>query len=356
MGMATHFFLGANSGRGFQSLFDRFCQPERYRDLLVLKGGPGCGKSTMMRKIGEAMEARGESVEYLLCSGDPDSLDGVHSPRIATAVVDGTSPHIIEPLYPVAADRYVNLGQFYDIAQGKQAREEIISRTKAYKDAYRNAYHVFSAARELEDHVSSLFVQGVDLNKLARRTEGIIAREIRGTGSAQQDQYRFLGSVTHKGAIWRFDSVETLCPRIYHLLDSTGLAAPMLELIHGAAHAKHYASILCPDPEHIERLQHLLIPELGVAFVTVREEMECPCDAYRRIHLDAMIAPEDRKRWNGKVKITGKMVRTLRREGVELLREAKQEHDCLEAIYHPSVDFSGLNQLTEQEISRITAK
>lgn len=353
MGEATHFFLGANSGLGFQSLFQQFCQSERYHDLLVLKGGAGCGKSTMMRKIGEAMEARGETVEYLHCSGDPDSLDGVHIPRIATAVVDGTSPHSIEPCYPVAVDRYVNLGQFYDIARGKQAREEIIHRTKAYKEAYRGAYHVLSAARELEVHLSSLLLQGVDYEKLTRRTDGIIAREIRGKGGEQPDQYRFLGSLTHKGAVWRFDSVETICPRIYQLLDSTGLAAPMLERIRTASRAKHYGVIVCPDPEHMEQIQHLLIPELGVAFVTVREGMECPCEAYRRIHLDAMIAPEHLKQWKGKIKLTRKMIQTLREEGVELLRAAKQEHDKLEAIYQPSVDFDGVNDLTAQEIQRL---
>lgn len=93
MNTATHFFLGANSGRGFQNLFQRFCAPEDHHDLVVLKGGPGSGKSTLMKKIGEAMEERGEVVEYLHCSGDPDSLDGVHIPRIRTAVVDGTAPH-----------------------------------------------------------------------------------------------------------------------------------------------------------------------------------------------------------------------------------------------------------------------
>lgn len=93
MATATHFFLGANSGRGFQSLFDLFCTPDDHYDLLVLKGGPGVGKSTMMRRIGAAMEERGEQVEYLYCSGDPKSLDGVHIPRIRTAIVDGTAPH-----------------------------------------------------------------------------------------------------------------------------------------------------------------------------------------------------------------------------------------------------------------------
>lgn len=91
--MTTHFFLGANSGQGFQNLFPRFCDPEAHHDLIVLKGGPGAGKSTMMRRIGKAMEDRGEDIEYLYCSGDPDSLDGVHIPRIRTAIVDGTAPH-----------------------------------------------------------------------------------------------------------------------------------------------------------------------------------------------------------------------------------------------------------------------
>ena len=93
MTYTTHFFLGANSGLGFQSLFDRFCAPEDHYDLVVLKGGSGCGKSTLMRRVGEAMEAAGETVEYLHCSGDPDSLDGIQIPRLRTAFVDGTAPH-----------------------------------------------------------------------------------------------------------------------------------------------------------------------------------------------------------------------------------------------------------------------
>ena len=353
MGNATHFFLGANSGLGFQNLFTKFCEQENFRDLLILKGGPGCGKSTMMRKIGQAMEERSETVEYLHCSGDPDSLDGVFIPRIAVAVVDGTPPHVIEPRYPAAVDRYVNLGQFYDIEKAKQFRDEIIYRTNAYKAEYRAAYHVLSAARSLEQQRSALLQQGMDWAKLSRRTEGIITRELKGRGGGQSDQYRFLGSLTHKGAVWRFDSVETLCPRIYHLLDSGGFAAPMLQQIYAAARAKGYASVICPDPEHMEQMQHLLIPELGVAFLTIREDMEHSGEPYRRIHIDAMVSPDHRKRWKGKLKLMRNMVKMLRNEAVDYLRAAKEEHDRLEAVYRPYVDFEGLDALTVQEIDRI---
>ena len=153
---STHFFLGANSGRGFQSLFDRFCEPADFDDLLVLKGSAGCGKSTMMRRIGEAMEERGEEVEYLHCSGDPDSLDGVHIPRLRTAVVDGTSPHVVEPKYPAAVERYVNLGAYWDLAGIKGEREAVTQWSEACSAAYRRAYRALGAARQMEDSAAAL--------------------------------------------------------------------------------------------------------------------------------------------------------------------------------------------------------
>ena len=93
----TRWFLGANSGNGFSSLYEGFCRGDG--DFLrVIKGGPGCGKSTFMRRIGEAAEARGLEVEYILCSGDPDSLDAILLPGKKAALVDGTAPHDTAPL------------------------------------------------------------------------------------------------------------------------------------------------------------------------------------------------------------------------------------------------------------------
>ena len=179
MTRTTHFFLGANSGQGFQTLFPRFCRPEDFHDLLVLKGGPGCGKSTLMRAIGAAMEERGEEVEYLYCSGDPQSLDGVHIPRIRTAIVDGTAPHVIEPRYPAAVGRYVNLGQFYDVAAIKCSRKDVTHYTNAVSAAYQRAYRALGAARQMSDSASALMREGLDAGKLLRRADGIIGRELR---------------------------------------------------------------------------------------------------------------------------------------------------------------------------------
>lgn len=81
----TQYFLGGNTVRGFVSFYSGFCRgPEDF--LWVIKGGPGCGKSSFMKTIGRAAEEKGLDVEYVLCSGDPESVDGVYFPALHTGL------------------------------------------------------------------------------------------------------------------------------------------------------------------------------------------------------------------------------------------------------------------------------
>ena len=51
----VYFFLGANSEEGFFSLYDQLLGG-RLDDLMILKGGPGCGKSTFLRTLSRVNE------------------------------------------------------------------------------------------------------------------------------------------------------------------------------------------------------------------------------------------------------------------------------------------------------------
>ena len=77
---SIQYFLGANSPTGFYSLYDQLLPPEQASAIYILKGGPGCGKSTLMRRVAALAQEAGEPVECILCSGDPDSLDAILLP------------------------------------------------------------------------------------------------------------------------------------------------------------------------------------------------------------------------------------------------------------------------------------
>ena len=216
MALVTNFFLGANSGEGFQNLFSQITDLKDTYDLMVLKGGPGVGKNTFMREVGRTMEEAGTAVEYLWCSGDPDSLDGVVLPALRCAVVDGTSPHVVEPRYPAAVDRYVDLGRFYDLTAAKAAAEAVKAHTRTYQGAYVRAYRNLKAARQVELDAFATVRRTFDISRARRRVEGILSRELRQRGDENgRTARRFLGSITHKGYVWRFDSVNALCPKVY---------------------------------------------------------------------------------------------------------------------------------------------
>ena len=86
------YFLGGNTPTGFYSLYHQLSEPERLRALYIIKGGPGCGKSTLMRRVERHAQAAGLETQQVLCSGDPDSLDAMILPQLGAALVDGTAP------------------------------------------------------------------------------------------------------------------------------------------------------------------------------------------------------------------------------------------------------------------------
>ena len=285
----VRFFLGANSPGGFYSLYDQLIDPAQAEEIYILKGGPGCGKSSLMHRVAEAVEAHGLSVEYIDCSGDPDSLDAIVIPQLKTALVDGTAPHVVEPRFPGAVECYVNLGDYYDHDALRQVKGEIISCMKGYKGCYQRAYRCLTAAAQIGEDMRSLLCTQALEEKMAKRARGILSREVRKAGSdSGRPVQRFLGGVTWKGELCQFSTADLLCKRIYELSDPYGLAHGMLtHLAHGAMAAGHDV-IVCPSPMFPDRMEHLLIPSLSLGFVSSTPALPYEKRPYRRLRLDAM--------------------------------------------------------------------
>lgn len=344
------YFLGANSPTGFYSLYSHLLPPDQARAIYILKGGPGCGKSTLMRRVAARMEQEGIQAEYILCSGDPASLDAVVFPQQKAALVDGTSPHVVEPKYPGAVERYINVGDCYDKDALWELRSEIMEAMSGYQGCYQRAYRCLGASAELfEDQRSALLTQSLS-DKLAKRARGILLREIPKQKSAAPGQVkqRFLGGVTHRGALCLFDTAAAQCSRIYELADSSGLAHEMLIHLLAGAVSNGYDVVACPDPMAPERLAHLLIPQLDLAFLSSTPSLPFPGKPYRRIRLDAAADREILRRNRPRLRFARKVSSALLEEGVGCLAQAKAMHDHLEAIYNPHVDFSLAEQMADQ--------
>ncbi|MDR1157032.1 MAG: hypothetical protein LBK75_01810 [Oscillospiraceae bacterium] len=346
--MSAEFFLGANTPSGFYSLYDELIDPDTARDVIVLKGGPGCGKSTFMRHVGALVTAAGHSVESILCSSDPDSLDGVIFPSLNAAIVDGTAPHVVEPVFPLAVERYCNLGTHCDIGAVKANRTEIQRLIRAIRPCYARATRCLSAARALEDDMFDSILGGAALDTLARRARGIIGREIKpGPGAALKK--RFLSAITPRGLLCRYDTARVLCPRLYELNDDYGLAHMMLSPILEAALAAGQEAVACYSPMNpTHQLEHVLLPGLGVGFVSSGHLHVYDSKPFRRLRLNACLNPEPLRRQRIRLRFLHKTERALLCEAVEALACAKRLHDELETYYHPYMDFASVERHADQ--------
>lgn len=346
------YFLGANSPTGFYSLYDQLIDRESARGLYILKGGAGCGKSSLMRRVARHAEAAGYRAEYILCSGDPASLDAVILPELKTALADGTAPHVIEPKFPGVVERYVNLGGVYDSEGLQEVREAVIEQTKGYQKHYKRCYRCLSAAAELEGDNRELVLTDQTQARLLKRARGIISRELKGEGGGGGVTQRFLGAVSCAGRMCLWDTVDAQCRRVYVLEDSYGLAHTLLTPILAAASARDCAVTACPDPMAPDRLAHLIIPELSLAFVSSTPELPYPGRPYRRIRLDAM-AEDTYRKYRTRVRFSRKVSSALKEEAVGALKQAKSQHDALEELYNPYVNFDKVYALADALAAQI---
>lgn len=342
------YFLGANTPNGFYSLMGEMLPPEKTRRGYLLKGGPGCGKSSVMKKIGEKAMENGEKCEFIYCSGDPDSLDGLILPERGVYLADATAPHVLEPKLPGIVEKYVNLGQFYDHLKLEGVRGKAEKLQESYRGAYRRAYRQLKAAGQLEeDRRETVETQAVAA-RIRKRARGVIAREIPKNGRSGGVSRRFLDGVTCQGKIFLQETVKALCPKVFELVDSYGTGHVFLEEICAAAGQRGWEAVVCPDPMDVTRMRHVLLPELGVGFVTVSPENGKKTKPFRRIRLDAMLSQEVLRRNKNRLKFSRKVAESLGAEGVESLAKAKALHDELESLYNPHVNFEGVYETAEK--------
>ena len=343
--MDSVFYLGACSPQGFASHYDSLLH-EHLR-LNIIKGGSGCGKSTFMRRIGRAAQERGLDVSYILCSSDPDSLDGVVIPALETAFVDGTAPHVLEPSLCGGSMNYVNFGAFYDRAAMRQSEDKIRAAQALNAAQYPHVTACLSAADKLLDSVRAVTSACAYTEQTTSLAECLALSVLRPSGESPRTAERFLSAVTPKGLRFCTQTPAALCARVYVLRDNYLLAPRLLSRLHELAQAGGHACVVCHSPLLPEGApSHLLLPTADAAFITETRDFPYDGPCFCRIDLDAILPQEARR----SLTFCGKTVSSLLYQAASHLREAKRQHDRIEALCHPFVDFEAVDDLTQRTI------
>ena len=329
-------FAAVNSGEGFKSFYERVFGGKDITHRYIIKGGPGTGKSSFMRRVASSAEAHGYAVEYYRCSSDPDSLDGIvfdtRSGRVA--MLDGTAPHSMDAVLPGVRDEIVNLGEFWDPEILAKHYNEIVSLDALKDSAYRKAYRYLSAAAEVEKINISLAEPFLLRDKLESAVGRLLKNVPNGKGFSLTPA--IADSVSMKGSV-RFDSYERAAKKLYIVDDHYSMGAYFLSYVIEEAQKKNCAVRVSYRPLLPELPDAVMLTESGVCFVM---GVHSDIDFDGRVNMKRFIDGEGLCAVKTEYRINKRLCEALTDSAIEALADAGRYHFKLEEIYVSSMDFS----------------
>lgn len=347
--MAGHYFPGGNTTEGFFSYYDYILPTKESEYIYTIKGGPGVGKSTFMKKLADVKEKKGHKVSYYHCSSDPDSLDGILDETKNILYMDGTSPHIRDPRYPIAYDKIIDLSQFLDEKKLKKKRKKISELTDETSNYFISSYDYLKSLISIYDSCNKFFLSSYNENAVNKKVKSLISEITKNKeGKGYKERKLFLSAITPKGFINFID--ETINSRNIYIIDGKcgDLSHIILEkLSYELKMLKYsYEVFYCPIfPKR--KIEHIIIPELDTAIITSNEYHNTEKKG-TVISTNSLfdIKPHNRDDYN----FNKELITKITDRAISNIKKAKTTHDHLEKYYINAMDFDALSAYTDKFI------
>lgn len=337
---SLEYFPGANTPKGFFSYYDYILKSSEAKRIIILKGGPGTGKSTFMKKIEKHLSSYGYETELLHCSSDPNSLDGVCAREIGFLILDGTAPHIVDPKCPGAVDEIINLGECWDAEKICKNKKEIIETGEAISTYFAYAYKYLAAAKSLQ-----LQIAPSDMKYIRYELENLknkLSLEKSGDKTGYERK-AFLSAITPLGRINYTDTFVQKSKSVYKVRANCLKTAQLFmkslaEMFKDSGY--DIRTFYCPmSPD--EKIEHIYVNDM---FFTVENDYHnTDCEGY----------VIDLNTESNKLCLDTEQYNILLKCAEEKIITAKKLHDKLEEYYVPYMNFDKVETLCESVIKSI---
>ena len=348
--MQNEFFAASNSAHGFKNYYPEVFAPCDV--LYIIKGGPGTGKSTFMKKYGRLAESEGAKVEYYYCSSDPSSLDGVliFGRERIVGIIDGTAPHVSEPELPGVREEIVNLGACWDGELLRKQKNEIVALCDRKSAEYKSAYRFLRSVGNLRAVSDGLVNETLDREKMKSAISRIIKDIPVGKAKIRTS---IVDSVSMSGRV-RFTSLEDSAEKLYIVSEYYGVGEMFLDELYSSLGEREVKIRVSFDPICPEHVDGILLEDEKIAFVTgagleekyeaatASEDGEETADGGRAVEVinsKRFVDMEKLRQVRNELRYTFRLAQSSLDGALHSLSKARIYHFLLEDIYGKAMDW-----------------
>lgn len=351
--MNNRYFAASNSSRGFRNYFkDVFCRADF---IYIVKGGPGTGKSSFMKRCSRKAEEKGCIVENYCCSSDADSLDGVliFDKERSVGVLDGTAPHVWDPEQPGIREQIIDLGQFWDNKLLIKQKNEIVALNKKKSAAYNKAYTYLCSCGNLRAVTDMLLRDSINSDKLTRAVGRVVDSLSLPDGNSEIIPNP-IDAVTMKGCVL-LDTFRARAEKLYLVGDAHGAGQILLCELEKQLRQKKITIRVAYDAVCPWLINGIFIENIKTAFV-IAESDEGSDESLevneKYINSKRFIDIEDLRAARSEIRYTSKLSESSLEGALHALSEVNVYHFLLEDIYKNAMDFKALTEFTNDFLEK----
>lgn len=358
-GKIRRYFSAGNTAHGFFSLYDSSLR--NLNRIFILKGGPGTGKSTLMKEIGAHWVEKGYDVEYLHSPFNHEAIEGVKILSLKVGIVNGTYPNNIEPKVAGAIEEYINLGASWDSKKLTLQKEKMVALNERIEQSLQAAYHTFQEALRVHDDWEKIYISNMDFdkaNQLTKKIADLFFGQMQ-LNKRSDVKHRFLGAATPVGAVDFIANLTEDVAKRYFIKGRPGSGkSTMLKQLAQTGEKSGFDVEIYHCGFDPNSLDMLIFRELGIAIF----DSTSPHEYFPSREGDEIIDLYGTIIENGtddifadQIEVISAKYKAKMKAATSHLAEAKKIHDELKQIYTDATDFSIVEELKADIKAKIQA-
>jgi len=267
-----------------------------------------------------------------------------------------TQSHVVDPKNPGAVDEIIHLGDFWDEEGIRKHKREIMDDNREVGRTFRRAYRYIKGAYSFYEDNMEIISWGIDnaeVNSIAKELTDIIFGDTDTAKKEGRIRRLFASAITPNGYV---NYLSTLLEgnKVYMLEGRPGTGTEkVISKVMETAVVKGYDVEAYYCALNPLKLEHLVIPKLGVALATSNEYHNITKKDIVPINLDEYIDEKILDKYKSELEFNKGQFDSIMDSAIKTIAKAKEIHDRMETYYISNMDFEAIKTCFEITLSRV---